>query len=70
MFLRRSLARRVCYMYILFSVGAFGGSPPPQYQKAGYATAPGCNHDSVLSVAAAAKRFEHTVDRKINNFDE
>ena len=38
MFLRRSLAQ---YKYIYYFVGTFGGlapPPPPQYQKAGYAT--------------------------------
>ena len=37
MFLRRSLAQYIMY---IFFVGTFGGlAPPPQYQKAGYATA-------------------------------
>ena len=46
MFLRRSLAH---VNYFFFSVGTFGGlapPPPPQYQKAGYASDyylnPGC----------------------------
>ena len=41
MFLRRSLASLArAIKYIIIFVGTFGGlaPPPPQYQKAGYAT--------------------------------
>ena len=56
MFLRRSLAH-ISYMYMIFYIWG-SCPPPPQYQKAGYATATERVHDSQPKQAVESTRQE------------